>query len=114
MVDWQRRLETLQYFLNKEEVKMVSELELKDIIGKVLKEMSASGEVSATGTVAKAATYESKIEPGVIDDITKEDLREIIELKNVANREELLKYKRKTPARLGISRAGSRYSILRY
>lgn len=89
---------------------MVSELELKDIIGKVLKEMSASGEVSATGTVAKAATYESKIEPGVIDDITKEDLREIIELKNVANREELLKYKRKTPARLGISRAGSRYT----
>lgn len=55
-------------------------------------------------------TSESHIEDGIIDDITKEDLREIVELKNATNKEEFLKYKRKTPARLGISRAGSRYT----
>ena len=89
---------------------MVSELELKEIIGKVLKEMSAEGQVKASAPAEAKKSSESHIEDGIIDDITKEDLREVIELKNVANREELLKYKRKTPARLAISRAGSRYT----
>ena len=88
---------------------MVSELELKEIIGKVLKEMAVEG-TSVNNEVKKPSTSTSVIENGIIDDITKEDLREIIELKNPANREEFLKYKRKTPARLGISRAGSRYT----
>ena len=85
---------------------MVSELELKELIGKVLKEMSAEGQVKASAPAEAKKSSESHIEDGIIDDITKEDLREVIELKNVANREELLKYKRKTPARLAISRAG--------
>ena len=89
---------------------MVSELELKELIGKVLKEMSAEGQVKASAPAEAKKSSESHIEDGIIDDITKEDLREVIELKNVANREELLKYKRKTPARLAISRAGSRYT----
>ena len=88
---------------------MVSELELKEIIGKVLKEMAVEG-TSVNNEVKKPSASASVIENGIIDDITKEDLREVIELKNPANREEFLKYKRKTPARLGISRAGSRYT----
>ena len=84
---------------------MVSELELKEIIGKVLKEMAVEG-TSVNNEVKKPSASASVIENGIIDDITKEDLREVIELKNPANREEFLKYKRKTPARLGISRAG--------
>ena len=88
---------------------MVSELELKEIIGKVLKEMAVEG-TSVNNEVKKPSASASVIENGIIDDITKEDLREVIELKNPANREELLKYKRKTPARLAISRAGSRYT----
>ena len=89
---------------------MVSELELKEIIGKVLKEMAVEGKSEGQTVTETNKPSESRIEDGIIDDITKEDLREIIELKNPANREELLKYKRKTPARLGISRAGSRYT----
>ena len=89
---------------------MVSELELKEIIGKVLKEMAVEGKSEGQTVTETNKTSESHIENGVIDDITKEDLREVIELKSPANREEFLKYKRKTPARLGISRAGSRYT----
>ena len=89
---------------------MVSELELKEIIGKVLKEMAVEGKSEGQVVTETKKPSESYIEDGIIDDITKEDLREVIELKNPANREELLKYKRKTPARLGISRAGSRYT----
>ena len=84
---------------------MVSELELKEIIGKVLKEMAVEGKSEGQAVTETKKPSESYIEDGIIDDITKEDLREIIELKNVANKEEFLKYKRKTPARLGILRA---------
>ena len=45
-----------------------------------------------------------------LQDITKIDLRDVIELKNPANKAELMKYKKKTPARIGISRAGTRYT----
>ena len=78
---------------------MVSELELKEIIGKVLKEMAVEG-TSVNNEVKKPSTSTSVIENGIIDDITKEDLREIIELKNPANREEFLKYKRKNSCKI--------------
>ncbi|WP_420026346.1 ethanolamine ammonia-lyase subunit EutC [Fusobacterium ulcerans] len=52
---------------------------------------------------------EQKTESDLID-ITKIDLRDVIELKNPANEAELMKYKKKTPARIGISRAGTRYT----
>lgn len=74
---------------------MVSELELKEIIGKVLKEMAVEGKSEGQTVTETNKTSESHIENGIIDDITKEDLREVIELKNPANREEFLKYKRK-------------------
>ncbi|MEG1806628.1 MAG: ethanolamine ammonia-lyase subunit EutC [Cetobacterium sp.] len=86
---------------------MISEKELKNIISQVLKEMD--GEVKNIDRVKeKVVGSMEKLED--VKDITKVDLREIIELKNPINREELLKYKRKTPARVGISRAGTRYT----
>ena len=59
---------------------MVSELELKEIIGKVLKEMAVEG-TSVNNEVKEPSASASVIENGIIDDITKEDLREVIELK---------------------------------
>ena len=70
---------------------MVSELELKEIIGKVLKEMAVEGKSEGQAVTETKKPSESYIEDGIIDDITKEDLREIIELKNPANKEEFFK-----------------------
>lgn len=79
---------------------MVSEKDLKEIISQVLKEM---------GTENKIREKEEQTESD-LQDITKIDLRDVIELKNPANKAELMKYKKKTPARIGISRAGTRYT----
>lgn len=81
---------------------MVSERDLKEIISQVLKEMGTEGKIE-----------EKIIEQTLIndlEDITKLDIKEIINVKNPANRAELLKYKGKTPARVGIGRAGCRYT----
>jgi len=80
---------------------MVSEKDLKEIISQVLKEM---------GTENKIREKAVEQTENVLPDITKIDLRDVIELKNPANKAELMKYKKKTPARIGISRAGTRYT----
>lgn len=80
---------------------MVSEKDLKEIISQVLKEM---------GTENKIREKAVEQTENVLQDITKIDLRDVIELKNPANKAELMKYKKKTPARIGISRAGTRYT----
>lgn len=80
---------------------MVSERDLKEIISQVLKEMGTDNKFKEK--------VEQKTESDLID-ITKIDLRDVIELKNPANEAELMKYKKKTPARIGISRAGTRYT----
>ena len=80
---------------------MVSEKDLKEIISQVLKEM---------GTETKVREKEAEQTESDLQDITKIDLRDVIELKNPANKAELMKYKKKTPARIGISRAGTRYT----
>lgn len=80
---------------------MVSERDLKEIISQVLKEIGTDNKVKER--------VEQETESDLID-ITKIDLRDVIELKNPANEAELMKYKKKTPARIGISRAGTRYT----
>ena len=80
---------------------MVSEKDLKEIISQVRKEM---------GTENKVREKEAEQTESDLQDITKIDLRDVIELKNPANKAELMKYKKKTPARIGISRAGTRYT----
>lgn len=80
---------------------MISEKDLKEIISQVLKEMGTENKVRE-----KAAEQTERD----LQDITKIDLRDVIELKNPANKAELMKYKKKTPARIGISRAGTRYT----
>lgn len=86
---------------------MISEKELKDIISQVLKEIDGEGK-SLEKVKEKVEKTLSNLEE--VEDITKIDLREVIDVKNPKNRDELLKYKRKTPARVGIGRAGTRYT----
>ena len=47
-----------------------------------------------------------------IDDITKIDLKKLFLVDNPKNRDEYLKMKSKTPARLGVGKAGARYKTL--
>ena len=84
---------------------MVSERELKDIISQVLREMGTEGKIEEK----IAEKVEERVAESDLVDITKIDFREVIDVKNLANEAELLKYKRKTPARVGIGRAGCRY-----
>lgn len=84
---------------------MVSERELKDIISQVLREMGTEGKIEEK----IAEKVEERVTESDLVDITKIDFREVIDVKNPANEAELLKYKRKTPARVGIGRAGCRY-----
>lgn len=86
---------------------MISEKELKDIISQVLKEMHGEGKTLEKVKERVEKTLSNLEE---VEDITKIDLREVIDVVNPKNREELLKYKRKTPARVGIGRAGTRYT----
>ena len=86
---------------------MISEKELKDIISQVLKEMDGEGKALEKVKERVEKTLSNLEE---VEDITKIDLREVIDVPNPKNREELLKYKRKTPARVGIGRAGTRYT----
>lgn len=81
---------------------MISEVELKKIISQVLKEIGTSNEVQE-----KAIEEDTKSN---LKDISKVDLREVIGIKNPENEAELMKYKKKTPARIGIGRAGCRYT----
>ncbi len=86
---------------------MISEKELKDIISQVLKEIDGEGK-SLEKVKERVEKTLSNLEE--VEDITRIDLREVIDVKNPKNRDELLKYKRKTPARVGIGRAGTRYT----
>ncbi|MGL6064106.1 MAG: ethanolamine ammonia-lyase subunit EutC [Fusobacteriaceae bacterium] len=80
---------------------MLEEKDLKELIAKILKNIDSE-------SIVVPKNDED------LKDITTIDLREVIELKNPYDRETFLKYKRKTPARLGISRAGTRYTTNTY
>ncbi|MGL6154428.1 MAG: ethanolamine ammonia-lyase subunit EutC [Cetobacterium sp.] len=86
---------------------MVSEKDLKDLIAQVLKGMESENEVEK---VIEKVTEEIKVSREDLKDITEIEIKDMMEIKNPENPEELMKYKKKTPARVGISRAGTRYT----
>ncbi len=95
---------------------MLDEKDLKELIAKVLKNIDSESIITPKEIEKKVSEIVNveNIGNDELKDITAIDLREIIELKHPYDRETLLKYKRKTPARLGISRAGSRYTTNTY
>lgn len=85
---------------------MLSEVELKKIIEKViteLVELPSDKEESCLG-----ARTQTNIEAGELPDITEVNLREQLLVPNPENREEYLELKQSTAARVGVWRAGPR------
>ena len=100
---------------------MISENDLKDLIGKVLKEIDLSDTGNATTLVAETVTHQPKdtvvqleaistdVDDSELKDITAEEISDFFAIEDAENKAEYLKLKAKTPARLGIGRAGPRY-----
>lgn len=102
---------------------MISENELKGLIEKVIAEMgtnqnssSASNQQATTNNANNTNTV-SNLPDDQLKDITAIKMQDYFDMDTCVNKEEYLKYKAKTPARLGIGRAGLRMKtepLLRY
>lgn len=79
--------------------------ELKQMVAQLLREMEGTPQTTKT------------VSGGSIADVTKQDIRSTYLVENPAHGEAYLRLKQKTPARLGLGRAGARYrtaSMLRF
>lgn len=105
---------------------MIAERELKSIIEQVLKEMG-SVEGIQTEAVMKAVAESGKpacstcqvdnVADADLVDITSERIQDELFVPEPFNKDEYMKYKQKTPARVGVFRAGPRYrtnTLLRF
>ncbi len=93
---------------------MVSDDKLKEIITQVVSELM-SGE--AKKPAAAAAAVATAVSDGELPDIAAVNMREELLVPNPANAAEYLRLKAKTPARIGVWRAGPRYktgTLLRF
>ena len=88
---------------------MISENELKKIVEQVLREMGSGEKTNSDGLNAET-NADADVSDGFLPDITEGSLKELLYVPNPANREEYMKAKAKTPARLGVWRAGPRYT----
>ncbi|WP_211824984.1 ethanolamine ammonia-lyase subunit EutC [Kistimonas asteriae] len=89
---------------------MISENELKDLIGKVLKEINVDdGQKSAVAQAVSLASQVDDVADSELKDITAIEMSDFFDIENAENEAEYKKLKAKTPARLGIGRAGPRY-----
>ena len=102
---------------------MISESELKNLIGKVLQEINqdeaGKDDVAAVaaGVVTQSAGVVEQVADDDLRDLSEVDISEYFAIENAENKAEYMKLKAKTPARLGIGRVGSRYnteSMLRF
>jgi len=102
---------------------MFNENEIRKIVEEVIKEMDLNSDSvsSSNNTQIKNTTLKSDeisiIDEGEIPDITEIDIKTQLLVPEPCNREEYLKYKKTTPARIGIWRAGPRYkteTLLRF
>ncbi len=90
--------------------------ELKEIIESVLSEMNVTGSAAVAEEVKPASKTScceaSQVEDGVLDDITKIDIKEQYLVKDPYDKEGYMELKRHAPCRLGIGKAGARYKTL--
>ena len=81
--------------------------ELRSLVAQMLQEL---GGESVPAPPAAAGPHAAPAEPdGLLEDITETDLRRQYLVSNPANREAFLELKARTPARIGLGRAGARY-----
>ncbi len=87
---------------------MLSEKELKDIIQKIVDEIKDESAVTSPAAVS-GQKCETCIEEGELKDLGMMNIKDIMLVDSPENREEYMKLKQKTSARLGIGRAGARF-----
>ena len=88
--------------------------ELKTLIAQMLREMAPTQEPQVKASEYKPSGVEqtrscSSDQDSFVEDISEIDLRNLYLVENPADRDGFLRLKRKTPARLGVGRAGPRY-----
>ena len=92
---------------------MLSERELREIIGKVIDEMGSNGKTDIPAAVGNDFKASSSVKENVSDDqlvdLGEINIKDQLLGDNPANREEYMKLKQRTSARLGIGRAGTRF-----
>ena len=89
--------------------------ELKALVAELLKDMSvpeAAATTPAASTAAPAHTAQVPDDSNCLDDITTIDLRKQYLVENPAQPESFLQLKARTPARIGVGRAGARYRTI--
>lgn len=87
---------------------MISQAEIKELIEKVMMEMVEEGQAPAPS--AKPAPEIADVADSDLKDITAPMMQDIFFIPHPANKEQYMKLKAKTPARLGIWRAGTRFN----
>ena len=88
----------------------MNEQELRSLVERMVLELAGQPNAAAP---AKAAPVTAAAEAGgCLDDITETDLRRQYLVKNPRNGPAFLDLKLRTPARLGLGRAGARYQTL--
>lgn len=92
--------------MNENEIRLMVEKLLSEMVGKA----AANDGVNSGYNNISSETIVDKY--GCIEDITEIDLRKQLLVKNPKNPEGYLKMKEKTPARLGVGRAGTRYNTI--
>lgn len=94
---------------------MLSENELREIIGKVINEMGnvkksdiSAGAASSIGSVSSEQIENANVSDDQLVDFGRTNVKDQLLIENPADREEYMKLKQRTSARLGIGRAGTR------
>ncbi|MCC0685243.1 ethanolamine ammonia-lyase subunit EutC [Clostridioides sp. ZZV15-6383] len=95
----------------------MNEKDLKALVEQLVGEMVGELDTNVVSETVKKATEVVIDNNACIDDITEVDIRKQLLVKNPKDAEAYLDMKAKTPARLGIGRAGTRYkteTVLRF
>ncbi len=89
---------------------------LRATVEKLVRELAGATPASAAGTPAAAGTSKpaAAVEDGCLNDITEVDLRTQYLVEHPQDREGFMALKLRTPARLGVGRAGARYKTATY
>lgn len=92
--------------MNENEIRLMVEKLLSEMVGKSAANDGVNG---GHNDISTSTVVDNE---GCIEDITEIDLRKQLLVKNPKNAEGYLKMKEKTPARLGVGRAGTRYKTI--
>ena len=95
----------------------MNEKDLKALVEQLVGQMGGELDTNVVSETVKKATEVVVDNNAYIDDITEVDIRKQLLVKNPKDAEAYLDMKAKTPARLGIGRAGTRYkteTVLRF